>query len=105
MIRLTDAQLHELMLAAQTVPYLRSAFLEQVAAELRGRGNLGDGLVQPHCLRGCLLDYVERRTGGGDVKKPDPHLGRLNSVSETVNCSSFPCFLASLSFFLSFFSY
>ena len=46
MIRLTDAQLHKLMQAAQTVPYdLRSAFLEQVAAELRGRGNLGDGLV------------------------------------------------------------
>jgi hypothetical protein len=89
------------MLAAQTVPYdLRSAFLEQVAAELRGRGNLGDGLVQPHCLRGCPLDYVERRTGGRDVKKPDPHLGRLNSVSETVNCSSFPCFLVFLSFFL-----
>ena len=47
MIRLTDAQLHELMLAAQTVPYLRSAFLEQVAAaELRGHQELGDGLVE-----------------------------------------------------------
>jgi len=37
-IRLTDSQLREVQHAAQMVPYdLRSAFLEQVAAELRGK--------------------------------------------------------------------
>jgi hypothetical protein len=45
MIKLTDSQLHEVQQAAQTVPYdLRQAFLEQLAAELRGK-ILGDGLV------------------------------------------------------------
>jgi hypothetical protein len=45
-IRLTDSQLRELMLAARMVPFdLRQAFLELVAAELRGREILGDGTV------------------------------------------------------------
>jgi hypothetical protein len=44
-IRLTDAQLYELMQAAQMVPFdLRDVFLERVAVELRGK-DLGDGLV------------------------------------------------------------
>jgi hypothetical protein len=46
-IRLTSSQLREreVQHAAQMVPYdLRSAFLERVAAELRGK-DLGDGLV------------------------------------------------------------
>jgi hypothetical protein len=38
-IRLTDSQLRELMQAAGTVPLdLRRAFVERVAAELRGAG-------------------------------------------------------------------
>ena len=45
LIRLTDAQLHELMQAARIVPPdLRDVFLERVAAELQGKP-LGDGLV------------------------------------------------------------
>ena len=44
-VALTDAQLRELMQAAQLVPLdLRNAFLQQVAARLRGK-DLGDGLV------------------------------------------------------------
>lgn len=44
-IRLSDAELRELMQAAQTVPYdLRRTFLERVAAALRDK-DLGDGLV------------------------------------------------------------
>jgi hypothetical protein len=44
-IRLSDRQLHEVQQAAQMVPFdLRSAFLERLALELRGR-DLGDGLV------------------------------------------------------------
>jgi ribosomal protein L15 len=39
MIKLTDSQLHEVQQAAR-----RQAFLEQLAAELRGK-ILGDGLV------------------------------------------------------------
>ena len=45
LIRFTDAQLHELMQAARTVPPdLRDIFLERVAVELQGKP-LGDGLV------------------------------------------------------------
>jgi len=44
-IRLSDAELRELMQAAQMMPFdLRDAFLARVAAELRGK-DLGDGLV------------------------------------------------------------
>jgi hypothetical protein len=44
-IALTDAQMHEVRQAAQTVPYdFRQAFLERLAIELRGK-DLGDGLV------------------------------------------------------------
>ena len=44
-VALTDAQLRELMQAAQLVALdLRNAFLQQVAARLRGK-DLGDGLV------------------------------------------------------------
>jgi len=44
-IRLTDTQLRELMQASETVPHdLRPAFLQRVAAELRGK-DLGDGIV------------------------------------------------------------
>jgi hypothetical protein len=44
-IALSDTQLRELMQAAQLVPLdLRDAFLERVAARLRGQ-DLGDGLV------------------------------------------------------------
>jgi len=44
-IALTDAQMREIQQAGQLVPYdLRGAFLEQVAAELRGKA-LGDGIV------------------------------------------------------------
>ena len=44
-IALSDSQLRELMQAAQLVPLdLRNAFLQQVAARLRGK-DLGDGLV------------------------------------------------------------
>ena len=44
-IALSDSQLRELMQAAQLVPLdLRNAFLQQVAARLRGQ-DLGDGLV------------------------------------------------------------
>jgi len=44
-IALTDAQMREVMAAARLVPtHLRSAFLEQLAAELRDR-EIGDGLV------------------------------------------------------------
>jgi hypothetical protein len=46
LIRLTDAQLHELMQAARMVPPdLRDVFLERVAVELCGKDPLGDGLV------------------------------------------------------------
>jgi hypothetical protein len=45
LIRFTDAQLHELMQAARTVPPdLRDVFLERVAVELQDKP-LGDGLV------------------------------------------------------------
>jgi hypothetical protein len=44
-LALTDAQLREVRQAALTVPYhLRASFLQQVAAELRGK-DLGDGMV------------------------------------------------------------
>jgi hypothetical protein len=44
-IRLTDTQLREVRQAALRVPHdLRQAFLERLAAELRGK-DLGDGLV------------------------------------------------------------
>src|SRR5262249_11218418 len=49
-IRLTDSQLRELTLAARMVPFdLRQAFLELVAAELRGREILGDGVTSNSC--------------------------------------------------------
>lgn len=45
MIALSDSELHEVMQAAQTVPYdLRQTFLERLALEFRGK-DLGDGLV------------------------------------------------------------
>jgi len=45
MIALTDSELHELMAAANLVPWdRRDVFLVRVAAELRGK-TLGDGLV------------------------------------------------------------
>ena len=45
-IALSDAELAEVMQAARLVPHdLRQAYLEQVAAELRGREILGDGVV------------------------------------------------------------
>jgi len=45
MIALTDTQLHELMQAANMVPWdRRDVFLARVAAELRDK-DLGDGLV------------------------------------------------------------
>ena len=45
LIRFTDAQLHELMQTARTVPPdLPDVFLERVAVELQGKP-LGDGLV------------------------------------------------------------
>jgi hypothetical protein len=45
-IRLTDSELAELQQAALMVPHeLRAAFLERVAAQLRGR-DLGPGLVR-----------------------------------------------------------
>jgi len=38
MIALTDSELHEIMQAAQMVPYdLRRVFLERLALELRGK--------------------------------------------------------------------
>jgi hypothetical protein len=44
-LRLTDAQLREVRQAALMVPHdLRSAFLERLALELRGK-TLGDGAV------------------------------------------------------------
>jgi hypothetical protein len=44
-IALSDAELHEVMAAAQLVPHdLRQAYLEQVAAKLRGK-DLGPGIV------------------------------------------------------------
>jgi hypothetical protein len=44
-IRLTDSELQEVLQAARTIPFdLRQAFLERLAAELRGQP-LGDGLV------------------------------------------------------------
>jgi len=44
-IQLTDSEMHEVQQAAAMVPRgLRGAFLERVAAELRGK-DLGDGLV------------------------------------------------------------
>ena len=45
MIALTDSELHEIMQAAQMVPYdLRRVFLERLALELRDK-DLGAGLV------------------------------------------------------------
>jgi hypothetical protein len=45
-LRLTDRQMHEVRQAALTVPHdLRPAFLERLALELRGQGELGDGMV------------------------------------------------------------
>jgi hypothetical protein len=45
-IALTDSELAEVIQAARLVPFdLRQAFLERVAAELRGRKILGDGVV------------------------------------------------------------
>jgi hypothetical protein len=45
MIALTDAELHELMQAAQLVPLdLRDVFLERVAAKLKGK-TIGAGLM------------------------------------------------------------
>jgi hypothetical protein len=45
LIRLTDAQLHELMQAARMVPPdLRDIFLERVAVELQGKQAAADKL-------------------------------------------------------------
>jgi hypothetical protein len=45
MIALSDSELHEVMQAAQMVPYdLRRVFLERLALEFRGK-DLGAGLV------------------------------------------------------------
>ena len=45
-IALSDAELAEVMAAARLVPFdLRQVYLERVAAELRGREILGDGVV------------------------------------------------------------
>jgi len=45
MVRLTDAQLAEILQAARTVPVdLRQVFLERLAIELHGK-EIGDGLV------------------------------------------------------------
>jgi hypothetical protein len=53
------------MLAARMVPFdLRQAFLELVAAELRGREILGDR--PPRRLRDCAHDCVGRGANGGD---------------------------------------
>jgi hypothetical protein len=44
-LALTDRQMSEVRVAAETVPYdLRPRFLERLAVELAGR-DLGDGLV------------------------------------------------------------
>ena len=69
MIRLTDAQLHELMQAARMVPPdLRDVFLERVPVELQGKP-LGDGLVHRVAYQVARAIYVGRRTdGGGGVK-------------------------------------
>ena len=64
-IRLTDTQLHELLQAAQMVPFdLGDSFLERVAGELRGRGKLGHGLVH----RTYLFPILWRVTGSGPTK-------------------------------------
>jgi hypothetical protein len=45
-IALTDSELAEVLAAARLVPFdLRQTYLERVAAELRGREILGDGVV------------------------------------------------------------
>jgi hypothetical protein len=45
MVRLTDAQLQEVLQAARMVPVdLRQTYLERLAIELRGR-EVGDGLI------------------------------------------------------------
>jgi hypothetical protein len=49
-IRLTDAQMREVQAAAQTIPWeLRDRYLTEVAAMLRDKGSLGDGLVHRVC--------------------------------------------------------
>jgi len=58
-IALTDTQLRELMQAANMVPWdLRDAFLERVAAEIRGREILGDGTVhRVACEVACTIAW------------------------------------------------
>ena len=61
-VALTDAQLRELMQAAQLVPLdLRNVFLERVAVRLRGQ-DLGDGLVH-------RVSYEEARAICWDVER------------------------------------
>jgi hypothetical protein len=67
MVRLTDAQLAEILQAARLVPIdLRQAFLEQLAMELRGR-ELGDGLVHrvAHDVARRILWDTERMAAVG----------------------------------------
>jgi hypothetical protein len=64
MIAFTDTQLRELMQAANMVPWdLRDAFLTRVAAELRGKDDLGDGLVH-------RVAYEIARTIAWDAERP-----------------------------------
>jgi hypothetical protein len=49
-IALSDAQLAEVQQIALGVPYhLRSVYLQEVAAVLRDKGTLGDGIVHRVC--------------------------------------------------------
>jgi hypothetical protein len=64
-IALTDRQMHEVMDAAAIAPRdLRPAFLEQVAAELRGK-DLGDGTVHKTAPARAWLVLPGFRSCGG----------------------------------------
>jgi len=76
-LRLSGPQMREVRQAAQMVPYdLRAVFWERVAAELRGKEDLGDGLVHRTAYAVAPGDHLDRWTyGGGKLKVADIEIG------------------------------
>ena len=84
MIALSDSELHEVMQAAQMVPWhLRDVFLERVAAELRGK-TIGPGMVHRVAYTIAPHHRVGRGAGGklGALGRPQSiFAGRVPAVA------------------------